>query len=336
MRRATARARVRDRLRREPRRCVRRRRRERDGRARRGSSATADIVAGAIGPLGCTGGAAPAFARTRAYVRVQDGCSFGCSYCVIPAVRGASRSRAAEAVLREAGAPCGAGPPRGRADRASTSAAFAIASAGCDLARSAGGGGDVRRDRARAPVVDRDQPPDRRPARALDHPRRVRRICTCRCSRADDRVLRAMRRRYDRAGFLAQARAGAGAVRGPQPDQRRDRRPPGRGRAGLRRHARRRCGGRASRRCTCFATRRGPTPPTAGTTRCRRRSRRERSRRLRALSDRQGQRPPARRCAARRAAGAGRARTAAAATRPTTRRWSMRPDGGWPPASWWR
>ena len=34
-----------------------------------------------------------AFARTRAYVRVQDGCSFSCSYCVIPAVRGASRSR---------------------------------------------------------------------------------------------------------------------------------------------------------------------------------------------------------------------------------------------------
>src|SRR5581483_7024321 len=34
-------------------------------------------------------------------VKVQDGCSFSCSFCVIPLVRGASRSRTAEAVLAE-------------------------------------------------------------------------------------------------------------------------------------------------------------------------------------------------------------------------------------------
>jgi threonylcarbamoyladenosine tRNA methylthiotransferase MtaB len=34
---------------------------------------------------------------------VQDGCSFSCAFCVIPQVRGASRSRAAEAVLAEVG-----------------------------------------------------------------------------------------------------------------------------------------------------------------------------------------------------------------------------------------
>jgi threonylcarbamoyladenosine tRNA methylthiotransferase MtaB len=32
---------------------------------------------------------------------VQDGCSFSCAFCVIPQVRGASRSRAADAVLGE-------------------------------------------------------------------------------------------------------------------------------------------------------------------------------------------------------------------------------------------
>jgi threonylcarbamoyladenosine tRNA methylthiotransferase MtaB len=37
----------------------------------------------------------------RAFVKVQDGCSFSCNFCVIPLVRGASRSRRADAVLAE-------------------------------------------------------------------------------------------------------------------------------------------------------------------------------------------------------------------------------------------
>jgi threonylcarbamoyladenosine tRNA methylthiotransferase MtaB len=37
----------------------------------------------------------------RAFVKVQDGCSFSWSFCVIPLVRGASRSRPADAVLAE-------------------------------------------------------------------------------------------------------------------------------------------------------------------------------------------------------------------------------------------
>jgi threonylcarbamoyladenosine tRNA methylthiotransferase MtaB len=39
--------------------------------------------------------------RIRAFVKVQDGCSFSCTFCVIPLVRGASRSRPSEAVLAE-------------------------------------------------------------------------------------------------------------------------------------------------------------------------------------------------------------------------------------------
>jgi threonylcarbamoyladenosine tRNA methylthiotransferase MtaB len=37
----------------------------------------------------------------RAFVKIQDGCSFSCGFCVIPLVRGASRSRSADAVLAE-------------------------------------------------------------------------------------------------------------------------------------------------------------------------------------------------------------------------------------------
>jgi threonylcarbamoyladenosine tRNA methylthiotransferase MtaB len=37
----------------------------------------------------------------RAFVKIQDGCSFSCSFCVIPLVRGATRSRSADAVLSE-------------------------------------------------------------------------------------------------------------------------------------------------------------------------------------------------------------------------------------------
>jgi threonylcarbamoyladenosine tRNA methylthiotransferase MtaB len=39
--------------------------------------------------------------RVRAFVKVQDGCSFSCNFCVIPLVRGSSRSRSADAVLGE-------------------------------------------------------------------------------------------------------------------------------------------------------------------------------------------------------------------------------------------
>jgi threonylcarbamoyladenosine tRNA methylthiotransferase MtaB len=40
-------------------------------------------------------------ARTRGFVKVQDGCDSACAYCIIPTVRGAARSRPAGAVLEE-------------------------------------------------------------------------------------------------------------------------------------------------------------------------------------------------------------------------------------------
>ena len=67
---------------------------------RRRSEETPEIVARDVGALGCTR-ADTRLDRIRAFVKIQDGCSFSCNFCVIPLVRGASRSRAADAVLDE-------------------------------------------------------------------------------------------------------------------------------------------------------------------------------------------------------------------------------------------
>jgi threonylcarbamoyladenosine tRNA methylthiotransferase MtaB len=66
----------------------------------RRSEETPRAVAGDVGAIGCVQADAR-LDRIRAFVKIQDGCSFSCNFCVIPIVRGASRSRSADAVLRE-------------------------------------------------------------------------------------------------------------------------------------------------------------------------------------------------------------------------------------------
>ena len=66
----------------------------------RRSEETARFVAGDVGAIGCVQGDAR-LDRVRAFVKIQDGCSFSCNFCVIPLVRGRSRSRSAAAVLDE-------------------------------------------------------------------------------------------------------------------------------------------------------------------------------------------------------------------------------------------
>jgi threonylcarbamoyladenosine tRNA methylthiotransferase MtaB len=61
---------------------------------------TPRFVAGDVGAIGCVQ-ADVRIDRVRAFVKIQDGCSFSCNFCVIPLVRGASRSRSADAVLNE-------------------------------------------------------------------------------------------------------------------------------------------------------------------------------------------------------------------------------------------
>jgi len=64
------------------------------------SEETPAAVAGDVGAIACVQAGAR-LDRVRAFVKVQDGCSFSCAFCVIPLVRGTSRSRAAERVLAE-------------------------------------------------------------------------------------------------------------------------------------------------------------------------------------------------------------------------------------------
>jgi threonylcarbamoyladenosine tRNA methylthiotransferase MtaB len=66
----------------------------------RRSEETPAFVAGDVGAIGCVQADAR-LDRVRAFVKVQDGCSFSCNFCVIPLVRGGSRSRRAASVLAE-------------------------------------------------------------------------------------------------------------------------------------------------------------------------------------------------------------------------------------------
>ena len=66
----------------------------------RPSEQTPAFVAAEVGRLGCVQ-ADSRLDRVRAFVKIQDGCSFSCNFCVIPLVRGASRSRSVAAVLGE-------------------------------------------------------------------------------------------------------------------------------------------------------------------------------------------------------------------------------------------
>jgi threonylcarbamoyladenosine tRNA methylthiotransferase MtaB len=53
-----------------------------------------------LGPFGATGACDPAAGdRTRAFLKIQDGCDLRCSYCIIPSVRGGARSLPPEDVL---------------------------------------------------------------------------------------------------------------------------------------------------------------------------------------------------------------------------------------------
>jgi threonylcarbamoyladenosine tRNA methylthiotransferase MtaB len=66
----------------------------------RPSEEIAEAVAGDVGAIGCIQADAR-LERMRAFVKIQDGCSFSCAFCVIPLVRGGTRSRRVAAILAE-------------------------------------------------------------------------------------------------------------------------------------------------------------------------------------------------------------------------------------------
>jgi threonylcarbamoyladenosine tRNA methylthiotransferase MtaB len=158
------------------------------------SERTAAAVAGDVGAIGCVQADAR-LDRVRAFVKIQDGCSFSCNFCVIPLVRGASRSRSARAVLEEI---------RRRVDQGHREVVLTGINLGCFRDRAAGydlprlvheAGETPGLERLRLSSIEINHVNDALVA-ALRETRAAARHLHVPLQSGDDGVLRAMRRRY--------------------------------------------------------------------------------------------------------------------------------------------
>ena len=219
----------------------------------RRSEETAAFVAGDVGAIGCVQADAR-IDRVRAFVKIQDGCSFSCNFCVIPLVRGASRSRSADAVLAEIRRRVAQGH-REVVLTGINLGCFRDRAAGYDLARLVREAGETPGlERLRLSSIEINHVNDALVAALRETPT-VSKHLHVPLQSGDDGVLRAMRPPLHRRHLPAAARA---ARRRVQPDERRDRRLPGRGRRGVRNDPADGRARRASRRCTSSRTRRVP------------------------------------------------------------------------------
>jgi len=159
-----------------------------------------DVVAGDVGAIGCVRADAR-LDRVRAFVKVQDGCSFSCNFCVIPLVRGASRSRPAERVLAEV---------RRRVQQGHREVVLTGINLGCYRDRAAGyrlarlvreAGAMPGLLRLRLSSIEINHVDDELVAALRETPT-VGRHLHVPLQSGDDGVLRAMGRRYTSATFL--------------------------------------------------------------------------------------------------------------------------------------
>ncbi|MFN2627902.1 MAG: MiaB/RimO family radical SAM methylthiotransferase [Gaiellaceae bacterium] len=166
----------------------------------RRSEETPAFVAGDVGALGCVQADAR-LDRVRAFVKVQDGCSFSCNFCVIPLVRGPSRSRAAEAVLSEI---------RRRVEQGHREVVLTGINLGCYRDRSAvydlpqlvrAAGATPGLARLRLSSIEVNHVNDEL-VTALRETPTVSRHLHVPLQSGDDRVLRAMARRYSASTYL--------------------------------------------------------------------------------------------------------------------------------------
>lgn len=164
------------------------------------SEHTARFVAGDVGAIACAQAEAR-LERVRAFIKVQDGCSFSCAFCVIPHVRGPSRSRPAAAVLAEV---------RRRIDQGHREIVLSGINLGCYRDRAAGY--DLPRlvrelgalpglDRLRLSSLEVNHLDRRLVAAIRETPTAARHLHVPLQSGADG-VLRAMGRRYTVATYL--------------------------------------------------------------------------------------------------------------------------------------
>ncbi len=166
----------------------------------RRSEETPAFVAGDVGAIGCVQADAR-LDRVRAFVKVQDGCSFSCAFCVIPLVRGASRSRRAAAVLAEV---------RRRVEQGHREIVLTGINLGCyrdreagvdlpELVREVGATPGLERLRLSSIEVNHVTP---RLESALRETAGVGRHLHVPLQSGDDRILKAMGRRYGADTFL--------------------------------------------------------------------------------------------------------------------------------------
>jgi threonylcarbamoyladenosine tRNA methylthiotransferase MtaB len=166
----------------------------------RPTEATPEFVAGDVGALGCVRADAR-LERVRAFVKVQDGCSFSCNFCVVPLVRGPSRSRRAGAVLAEI---------RRRVNQGHREIVLTGINLGCYRDREAGhtlatlvraAGETPGLARLRLSSIEINHVNDELVAALRETPT-VGRHLHVPLQSGDDRVLRAMARRYTSATYL--------------------------------------------------------------------------------------------------------------------------------------
>ncbi len=166
----------------------------------RRSDETPEFVAGDVGAIGCVQADAR-LDRVRAFVKVQDGCSFSCAFCVIPLVRGASRSRSAGAVLGEI---------RRRIEQGHREVVLTGINLGCYRDRAAGyglprlvreAGATPGLERLRLSSIEINHVDDALVAALRETPT-VSRHLHVPLQSGDDGVLRAMGRRYTVATYL--------------------------------------------------------------------------------------------------------------------------------------
>ncbi len=161
----------------------------------------ADTIAGDVGAIGCVKDIRHP-ERMRAFVKIQDGCSFSCAFCVIPLVRGGTRSRRAHAVLEEI---------RRRVDQGHREIVLTGVNLGCFRDREAGytlerlvrGAGAVPGvERLRLSSIEVNHLGPRLVAALRETPTAAKHLHVPLQS-GDDRVLAAMKRRYGSAQYLA-------------------------------------------------------------------------------------------------------------------------------------
>ncbi|HVC87321.1 MAG TPA: MiaB/RimO family radical SAM methylthiotransferase [Gaiellaceae bacterium] len=164
------------------------------------SEGTAAFVAGDVGAIGCVQADAR-IDRVRAFVKIQDGCSFSCNFCVIPLVRGASRSRSAEAVLGEIRRRVAQGH-REVVLTGINLGCFRDRAAGYDLPRLVRAAGETPGlERLRLSSIEINHVSDALVA-ALRQTPAVTKHLHVPLQSGDDGVLRAMRRRYGVDAYL--------------------------------------------------------------------------------------------------------------------------------------